>query len=199
MPTTDSRIDVYIRKAQPFAHDILREIRDIVHDACPDAEETMKWSFPHFDYKGVFCSMAAFKAHATFGFWKQQLLSERLAPGDRRALAGLDRIVSRDALPSRKTLVRIVKAAARMNDEGLKVVRPDRPARRAPRPPADLTAALAGNTRASATFKRFSPSQKREYVEWIVGAKQAATREKRVATAVEWLAEGKPRHWKYVR
>ena len=197
--TTDPRIDAYIRKSRPFAHDILRTLRDVVHAACPEAEENIKWSFPHFDYKGAFCSMAAFKAHVTFGFWKHTLLLERLSAADRRALDSVGRIVSRDELPPRNTLMRIVKTAARLNAEGIKEVRPPRPARPTPRAPSDLAAALAKDARASTTFKRFSPSQKREYVEWIVDAKQAATREKRVATAVDWMAEGKPRNWKYMK
>ena len=199
MPTTDPRIDAYIRNATPFAQPILVQLRDVLHHACPGVEENMKWSRPHFDYKGVFCGMAAFKAHVTFGFWKDALVRERLSQADRNAMAALDRIESTDDLPPRATIARIVKTAAILNDEGVKIARPERPKRAPARVPADLSKALTKNARASATFKRFSPSHKREYIEWIVEAKQTATREKRVATAVEWMAEGKPRHWKYVK
>jgi uncharacterized protein YdeI (YjbR/CyaY-like superfamily) len=197
MPTIDPRIDEYIRKAAPFAQPILREIRAAIHEACPDVQETIKWRMPSFDYKGIFCGMAAFKAHATFGFWKDSVLAKRLPKGDAEALARVGRLESVDDLPPKRTLIRIVKAAATLNDDGVKLVRP-RTNRPAPRPPADLVAALAKNPQASATFKAFSPSAKREYVEWITEAKQAATREKRLATAVQWIAEGKERNWKYM-
>ena len=67
MPKTDPRVNAYIAKAQPFAKPILIRFRKAVHAGCPDVTETMKWSFPHFDYKGVLCSTAAFKAHCACG------------------------------------------------------------------------------------------------------------------------------------
>jgi hypothetical protein len=199
MPTTDPRIDAYIRKAAPFAQPILEHLRAVVHDACPDVQETMKWSVPHFDYKGIFCSMAAFKTHATFGFWKGPLLAEKLPKVEETAMGQFGRVTSIDDLPSRKTLVNIVKAAATLNDQGVKMARPERQTPAPVRLPADLAKALAKNGRASAAFKAFSPSQKREYMDWIGEAKQPATRQRRLETAVEWIAEGKPRHWKYVK
>ena len=199
MPTTDPRIDAYIRKAAPFARPILTYLREVVHDACPEVEETMKWSFPHFDYKGMLCSMAAFKAHATFGFWKASVLAEQLPTVDEEAMGHIGRISSIDDLPARRTLTRIIKAAAKLNDARIKAARPPRVERAPVRAPGDLTSALGKNARASATFKAFSPSQKREYVEWLDEAKQSATREKRLATAVEWMAAGKQRNWKYLR
>jgi uncharacterized protein YdeI (YjbR/CyaY-like superfamily) len=197
MPKTDHRVDAYIRKAAPFAQPILTHLREVVHEACPGVEETMKWSFPHFDYKGMLCSMASFKAHAMFGFWKASLLAEHLPKTDEQTMGHFGRLTSVDDLPPRRTLVRIIKAAARLNDEGIKAERPARLERAPVKAPADLAAALAKNARAAASFKEFSPSQKREYVEWLDEAKQAATRQKRLATAVEWLSEGKTRNWKY--
>jgi hypothetical protein len=199
MGQPDPRVDAYIRNAAPFAQPILMHLRAVVHEACPDVEETWKWSFPHFDYKGIFCSMAAFKSHATFGFWKGSLLAEQLPAVEEKAMGQFGRIRSIDDLPPKRTLVRIIKAAARLNDEGLTVPRAPRTTAAAARPPADLKAALAKNARAAATFMQFSPSHRREYIEWIVGAKQAATRERRLATAMTWLAEGKPRNWKYMK
>jgi uncharacterized protein YdeI (YjbR/CyaY-like superfamily) len=199
MPTTDPRTDAYIRKAAPFARPILAYLREVVHDACPEVEETIKWSFPHFDYKGMLCSMAAFKAHATFGFWKASLLTEHLPMVDQQAVGHFGRISSIDDLPERRTLTRIIRAAAKLNDTGVKTARPLRVERAPVRAPGDLASALGKNARASATFKAFSASQKREYVEWLDEAKQSATREKRLATAVEWMAAGKPRNWKYIK
>jgi hypothetical protein len=199
MPTTDPRIDAYIRKAAPFAQPILSHLRTVIHEACPAVEETIKWSHPAFDYKGIFCGMASFKEHATFGFWKDSLLGDVLPKVDKTAMGSFGRLTSLDDLPSKAALVRIVKAAAKLNDQGVKMPRPSRQNRPAPRPPADLAAALTKNPRASATFKAFSPSQKREYVDWVVEAKQAATREKRLATAIGWMAQGKERNWKYMK
>lgn len=200
MPTIDPRVDAYIQKAQPFARPILTHLRTIVHQSCPEVVETIKWSNPAFEYKGPFCGFAAFKQHATFGFWKWELLKDRL-PGS----AGLNpanqfgRITSIDDLPSAKELARIIKAAAKLNDDGVKAP-PMR--RQGPRPalkaPPDLLKALAKNKKAQATFDAFPPGQRREYVEWVLDAKRAETRQQRITTAVEWMAEGKVRHWKYV-
>ena len=199
MPTIDPRVDAYVQKAAPFAQPILTHIRKVVHQACPGVQETMKWSFPHFDYKGIFCAMASFKSHATFGFWKGSLLAEKLPKVDSKAMGQFGRIASIDDLPSTATLVRIVKAAAKLNDDGVKVVRAPKAKKAAPRPPADLLAALKKQPKALAVFKAFSPGQQREYVEWITEAKQEATRSSRLTTAVGWIAEGKPRNWKYMK
>ena len=195
----DPRIDLYISKAQPFAQPILNRLRDAVHKGCPPVVETMKWSSPAFDYKGVFCSMAAFKQHAMFGFWKHQLLEDMLPKTDQRAFGAFGRITSIDEMPSQAAIVKIVKAAKKLNDEGVKVAR----AKKAPKPPvkvpAYLEAALRKAPKAAAAFKTLSPSHRREYVEWITDAKSDETRERRIAQAIEWIAAGKSRNWKYQR
>jgi uncharacterized protein YdeI (YjbR/CyaY-like superfamily) len=199
MPTVDPRIDAYIKSAAPFARPILSHLRTIVRTSCPDAQETMKWGHPHFDYKGIFCGMAAFKEHAAFNFWKGQLLSEKLPKVDEKAMGQFGRITSVADLPSDKTLSRLIKTAAKLNDEGVKVKRM-RPGRKAPlSPPADLLAALKKNKKAQTTYEAFPPGQQREYIEWVTEAKQEATRAKRLATAIEWMAEGKQRNWKYMK
>jgi uncharacterized protein YdeI (YjbR/CyaY-like superfamily) len=196
----DPRIDAYIRKSQPFAQPILTHLRALVHKAVPGVEETMKWSTPAFEYKGPFCSFAAFKQHATFGFWKAALLKDELpASGETINPANqFGRLTSIGDLPGDKELMRIIKVAAKLNDDGVKTP----PMRKGPRPelkaPADLVAALARNKKARATYDGFPPGQRREYIAWVTEAKQAATREQRIKTAVEWMAEGKPRHWKYL-
>jgi uncharacterized protein YdeI (YjbR/CyaY-like superfamily) len=200
MPKIDPRIDAYIRKAKPFAQPILTHIRKVVHAAVPGVEETMKWSSPHFDYKGMFCGMAAFKAHVGLGFWKGALLQEHLpGPGGLSSAGQFGKIASLADLPSDRDLARILKIAKKLNDDDVKAP----PMRKGPRPalkaPADLQAALARNKKAKATFEGFAPGQRREYIAWVTEAKQAATREARIKTAVEWMAEGKIRHWKYVK
>jgi uncharacterized protein YdeI (YjbR/CyaY-like superfamily) len=198
MGKKDPRVDAYIKKAAPFAQPILTEFREIVHGACPDVEETMKWSFPHFDYKGVMCSMAAFKAHAAFGFWKGSLVTG--GPRQEDAMGHFGRITKRSDLPSKAVLAGYVKKAARLNDQGIKAprVRKSAPAKPA-KAPADLTAALKKNARAKKGYESLSPSHKREYVEWITEAKAAETRARRLAQAIEWMAGGKSRNWKYER
>ena len=198
MPKKDPRVDAYIKKAQPFAQPILTHIRKVVHTAVPGVEETMKWSSPHFDYKGIFCGMAAFKEHVGFGFWKAGLMKDVL-PGSGLSAAGqFGKISSIKDLPSDKELTKIIKAAKKLNDDEVKAP----PMRKGPRPalkaPSDLLAAIEKNKKAKATFERFPPGQRRDYIEWVIEAKQAATREKRITTAVEWMAEGKPRNWKYM-
>jgi uncharacterized protein YdeI (YjbR/CyaY-like superfamily) len=198
MGTRDARVDAYIAKSADFAQPILAHLRELVHSVCPDVEETMKWSFPNFMYKGMLCNMASFKEHCAFGFWKGSLM----VASDGRAEEGmghLGRITKLSDLPSKKILTGYIKKAMELNDKGIKKAAPPKP--KAPKQvvvPDYLEQALQANAAARATFERFSPSHKREYVEWITEAKTEATRIKRLQTALEWMAEGKPRNWKYM-
>ena len=198
MPTIDPRVDAYIdNKAADFAKPILRHLRKLVHEACPDVVETWKWSFPHFDYKGVMCSMASFKQHCAFGFWKQSLMESDAIPAEKTAMGTFGRITSLDDLPDDKTMIALVKQAVKLNDDGVKIERKPPTTNKDLVVPEILTAALEQNLAASEHFNAFPYSKKKDYVEWITEAKSDATREKRLATTIEWLAEGKARHWKY--
>ncbi|HEY1992190.1 MAG TPA: YdeI/OmpD-associated family protein [Gammaproteobacteria bacterium] len=193
MGKQDPRVDAYIAKAQPFAQPILKHIRKLVHKADPGIEETLKWGMPSFVHAGIVCNMAAFRHHCAFGFWKSKLI---LKPED-EGMGSFGKLTSRKDLPSDAKLLGYIKKAVRLNREGVKV--PARAKRKAAplRVPAYLAAALRRDAKAAATFKALSTSQRNEYVEWIAGAKQEATRQKRLATALEWLAEGKSYNWRY--
>lgn len=193
----DTRIDDYIAKQAPFAQPILTHLRDAVHAACPDAEETIKWSMPAFVYKGrPLAHMAAFKAHATFGFWRgKEVLGETGA--ERDAMGQFGRIAAIADLPDHATLAALIRKAAALTDGGDKPTRAKAAPKASLAAPDDLLAALAANRTAAATFDGFPPGARRDYVEWVVEAKRPETRAKRVTQAVEWLAEGKKRHWKY--
>ncbi len=198
MGKRDPRVDAYIAKSAGFAQPILTEIREAVHASCPDVEEAMKWSFPHFIYKGMLCSMAAFTQHAALGFWKGSLVLGREKNAD--AMGQFGRITKRSDLPSGKILAGYIRKAAALNDQGVKV--PRTPRRVAPtvlKVPADLAAALKKSQKAHAGFAGLSPSHRREYVDWIIEAKSDQTRARRLAQAVAWMAEGKSRNWKYER
>ena len=200
MPTTDPRIDAYIAKAPEFARPILTHIREVVHTAIPDVEETVKWGSPHFMYRGMIGGMGAFRHHCAFGLWKAKLIPGVGAGDDAEAAAGsFGRITSIRDLPSKRALIGFVREAARLNEEGVKA--PAQRKAKGPRPdlpvPPELTAALARNRKARETFEAFSPSHRREYSEWIGEAKSEETRTRRLAQAIEWLAEGKSRNWKY--
>jgi hypothetical protein len=199
MSARDPRIDAYIARAQPFARPILERIRNAVHVACPDAIETVKWSMPAFEYKGPLVGMAAFKAHATLGFWKASLM--KTVPQDRRgqAMGHFGRFESIDDVPSETALVRMIREAAALNESGAKVPKKRAAPKPAPRAPAYLLAALKKNRKALAAWQAFPPSHQREYIEWITEAKTDATRDRRLTTAVEWIANGKGRNWKYER
>ena len=199
MASRDPRVDAYIKKAAPFAQPILVRLRDVVHRACPDVVEGTKWSSPHFDYKGIFCSMAAFKAHCMFGFWKHTLIDARLSSADKPALAQLGRMTSIDDLPDDRALIRIIQTAARLNDEGVKVTRAPAKKKAPLKVPTYFMAAVKKNKKALAAFSEFSPSHKREYVEWVTEAKTDDTRDRRLSTAVAWMSEGRSRNWKYER
>jgi uncharacterized protein YdeI (YjbR/CyaY-like superfamily) len=200
MGTRDPRIDAYIAKSAEFARPILVHLREVVHAACPDVNECMKWSFPHFEHQGVLCSMAGFKRHCSMGFWKNALLVESADAKTAKALDKLGRITEVDDLPKDAELTRLIKKAARLNEDGVKL--PKKPQSKKPKAlevPDYFLAALKKNKKALAAFEKFSPSHKKEYVEWIVEAKREETRTSRIAQAIEWMAEGKSRHWKYVR
>lgn len=202
MPTKDLRIDAYIDKSADFAKPILRHLRKLVHMACPEVEETIKWSFACFDYKGIFCSMAAFKEHCTFGFWKTALMSDPngiLSEKKHEAMGSLGRITCMEDLPPDKIIINFIKDAKRLNDEGIKLPpRQKKPAKELIIPN-DLQRGLQKNKAAKSHFDQFSPSKKKEYVEWINEAKTETTRNKRLSTAIEWISEGKGRNWKYER
>jgi uncharacterized protein YdeI (YjbR/CyaY-like superfamily) len=197
MGKKDPRIDAYIARTADFAKPILNHLRRLVHEACPEVEETLKWNFPHFLHQGMLCGMAAFKAHCTFGFWKGALIVAQNKNGE-EAMGQFGRITSLSDLPSEKILIGYIKQAIHLNEAGIKV-----PARSKPEKKKELIvpdyfmAALKKNKKALESFENFSYSHKREYVEWITEAKREETRTKRMETALEWLAKGKARHWKY--
>jgi uncharacterized protein YdeI (YjbR/CyaY-like superfamily) len=194
MTKKDPRIDAYIEKAADFAKPILKHLRKVVHKGCPEVEETMKWSMPHFDYKGPLAGMAAFKAHCAFGFWKGSLI----VPGSKEAMGQFGCITKIADLPKEDALVGYVRKAVELNDRKVKVPRPVKHERKEIPMPADLAAALRKNAKARTTYEAFRPSHQREYLEWITEAKTDETRRKRLETAVEWMSEGKPRNWKYM-
>ena len=193
-------VDTYIAKAAPFARPILEKIRKAYHKAHPDVTETIKWGVPHFDYKGPLGSMAGFKQHVGYGFWKAKLMDDThgLFAASEHAMGGM-KVTNLRELPSEKVLVEYIRQAIRLNEEGVKVVRSKRGAVERPEVPADLAAALKKNVSARKTYESFPPSGQREYVEWITEAKQEATRQRRLETAIEWMTEGKPRNWKYMK
>lgn len=195
-----ARIDAYIAKSADFAKPILRKIRKLFHQGCPQLEEQIKWGCPHFDYKGMLGGMAAFKNHVSFGFWKSRLMSDPkklFATGPKASMCVIKAGAPAD-LPPDRVFIQYVKEAAALNDADVKAPRTPAKTRKQPRTPADLTAALKKNAKARATFAAFSPGHKREYVTWLTEAKRDETRRKRLATAIEWMADGKPRNWKYM-
>jgi uncharacterized protein YdeI (YjbR/CyaY-like superfamily) len=201
MEQYDPRVDAYIAKSAPFAQPILMHLRQLVHTAAPQIAETMKWGFPFFDYKGPVCQMAAFKEHMGFGFWKQKQLNDpgKLIKEEDGTAGSFGKIATLSDLPSDEILIDFIHQAIQLNEpENKKPTIKKETAPKAPiEMPADFAGLLATNPAALEVYHNFSPSSKREYLEWIVDAKSAATRQKRMETAVEWISEGKTRHWKY--
>lgn len=203
MKKKDKRIDDYMEAAQPFAKPILKQLRKLIHQACAEVEETIKWSMASFEYKGLFINFAAFKKHCVFGFWKANLMDDKhgylqpIANKGGEAMGNFGRITSRNDLPPDKVILDYIKQAKRLNDEGIKVP-PKTSGREQLEAPDYMLAAIRKNKKAWTTFSGFSPSNKRDYVEWITEAKTETTRDKRLAQAIAWMAEGKPRNWKYM-
>ncbi|CAN7285626.1 YdeI/OmpD-associated family protein [Pseudoxanthomonas sp. LjRoot143] len=199
MSAHDPRVDAYIAKAAPFARPILAHLRAVVHAACPSVQEDIKWSMPSFQYGGrILCQMAAFKQHASFGFWQHAAVTEGKA---RDGMGSLGRLATIEDVPSKRELTALLRKAMALIDEGAaSTATRAKPAPRAAlEAPADLRDALAGNPGAKATFDGFSASARRDYIEWITEAKREDTRARRLAQAIEWIAEGKLRNWKYAR
>jgi len=197
MLATDARIDAYIEKSADFAQPILIHLRKLIHKACPDVKETVKWSMPSFEYKGILCGFAAFKQHCTFGFWKQSLMETDAFPKNKTAMGSFGRITSLKDLPSDKVMIELIHQAMELNEKGVKVPKEQATGKKDLVVPEELTKVLSKNKKAKTVFDNFSYSQKKEYVEWIIEAKTEPTRNKRLATTVEWLSEGKRRNWKY--
>jgi uncharacterized protein YdeI (YjbR/CyaY-like superfamily) len=202
MGKREKSVDEYISKSKDFAKPILKHIRGLVHKGCPGVEEKMKWSFPTFNYKGsILCNMAAFKQHATFGFWKVSLLRSKgvLPEADESAMGQFGKITKISDLPSDKVILTIIKEAVKLTDAGIKISRKKKAEKKELVVPDYFAKALDKNKKAKKNFDNFSPSHKREYIEWITEAKTEETRNKRINTSIEWMSEGKPRNWKYMK
>jgi uncharacterized protein YdeI (YjbR/CyaY-like superfamily) len=195
------KVDAYIAKAAPFAQPVLEHLRELVHKGCPEVEETLKWSMPSFEYKGqILAHMAAFKAHCSFGLWGSKMAALMRKDGvlSGEGMGTFGKISSVKDLPSNRAMLGYIRQAAAFVDAGSKTMeRKPKVVKAEAEVPVELAAALKKNKAAGLTFAAFSPGCRREYVDWIVEAKRPETREKRVAQAVEWMAEGKQRNWKY--
>lgn len=194
-------IDAYISRTAAFAQPILNHLRALVHKACPQVEEKMKWSFPHFDYKGeMMCSMAAFKQYAGLGFWKAALMKDPLLIENAKSevsMGHLGKLTSLKDLPADKKILAWVKEAMELTDRGIKLVSTKTAEKKELVVPDYFTEALRKNKKAAAVFHKFAISHKKEYLKWISEAKSEETRNKRMSTALQWMVEGKSRNWKY--
>lgn len=206
MPARDKRVDAYIANSAEFARPILQHLRDLVHKGCPNVQEEMKWSRPFFLYRDVIlCNVSAFKQHCSFGFWGAEIGKTLQAGGMLQdgGMGSLGRITGLKDLPSDKKLLDYIRQAARFIDEGKgenrivvarRIAKPVKPPLEVP---LEFTTALSKNKAATKVFDAFSPSCKREYVEWIAEARRPETRDRRIAQAIDWIADGKQRNWKY--
>jgi uncharacterized protein YdeI (YjbR/CyaY-like superfamily) len=194
--TRDPRIDAYIAKSQPFARPILEKVRARVHAVLPEVEETMKWSMPTYTVGGkIVLITSAFKAHAALNFWRGQEIGDGSPKAG--AMGQFGRLTSVEDLPPDTELDALIGEAAALAKTAPAPRKTKHEPKPAPEMHPDFASALAKADKAKSTFDNFPPSCRREYLEWISEAKREETRNKRIATAVEWLAEGKRRNWKY--
>lgn len=202
MKNTSPEVDAHIAKSADSAQPILKKIRQLFHQACPEIEETIKRSSPFFEFKGIVGNMAAVKKHVSYGFWKAGLMSdpERLFDSAGNSEMAVLKASSLDDLPSDRILQAYIKEALELNKKGGRIARPKpKPVKRELEIPDYFITAISRNKQALATFEGFSYTNRKEYVEWVIEAKREAKREKRLATAIEWMAAGKPRNWKYMK
>src|SRR5271170_4224894 len=208
MPTANfnPKVDAYLARVRPFALPIMEYLRELIHKGCPGVEETIKWSRPFFEYRGaILCNISAFNEHCSFGFWGQEIGAVLREAGvvQEGGMGSIGRITSIKDLPSSKQMLSLIRQAAAFVDRGeyTSPIAARRKVVKAPKPPikmpAEFAKALKRNKKAAAVFAAFSPSCKREYLEWIADAKRPETRDKRSVTATAWIAQGKQRNWKY--
>lgn len=191
----EPRVDAYIAGAAPFAQPILAHLRDLVHRASPEIDEAIKWSMPMFVYRGkIVANLAAFKAHAAFGTWQRDAVGKQ--EPRKEGMGRLGKLTGLDSLPPDDTIVALVRTAMAQVDAGGSI-HARRVAKPMPAMPDDLAAALTAAPAAAAGFAAFTPGARRDYLDWVIDAKAPATRAMRIATTVEWSAEGKKRNWKY--
>jgi uncharacterized protein YdeI (YjbR/CyaY-like superfamily) len=200
----DKRIDAYVENARDFAKPILNYLRSAVHKACPDVRETIKWGSPHFEYEGkILCAMASFHSHSAFVFRLGSMMKDprglMQTTGEKTGMGHFGRIKDVKDLPTEKVLIQYIKEAMSLTEMGVKVPKAKASARKELVVPDDFIKVLKKNKMAYANFQDFTYSNKKEYVEWITEAKTSETRDKRIATSVEWLEEGKARNWKYMK
>jgi uncharacterized protein YdeI (YjbR/CyaY-like superfamily) len=196
MGVKDPRVDAYIEESADFARPILSHMRDVVHEACPDVEETIKWGFPHFMFKGILCSMASFKQHCALGFWKGSLIVEGDESRSEEAMGQFGRIQSLEDLPPEDTLLAYIKKAMELNEKGIQPKK-KKAARADFEMPDDFETALREQSGVWDAFEAMPPSHRREYLEWITSARREDTRCRRIAKAVAQISDGKSLHWKY--
>jgi len=195
------QVDAYIAKSALFAQPILSHLRELVHQACPEGKEVIKWGFPCFEYKGMLCNMAAFKQHCAFGFWKASLIKDPqnfLQPTNRESMGNFHRITSLKDLPPDKILLDFIRQARELNEKGIKrEVKNTPPGSKQIVTPVYFKKILKQNKKAETVFEKFSYSHRKEYIQWFEEAKAEDTRIKRMVQALAWIAEGKGRNWKY--
>ncbi len=193
----DPRIDAYIDQQADFAQPILIWLRERVHAGCPEVGESIKWGMPFFSHGGrPLANMAAFKAHASFGFWNR----DQMTTGkEGEAMGQFGRITSLADLPDSAAMEAQIRSVIALIDAGPQPRRAIKASKPAAEVPPALAEALARDPAAATVFDAFPPSCRREYCEWIADAKRDATRDKRVAEAIEWIRDGKRRNWKYER
>ncbi len=195
--------DAYLAEAAPFAREILTYLRAMVHETCPEITETIKWGFPHFEYHGaVLCSMAGFKQHASFGFRLGKEIEQslgRMVINDKTGMGNFGLLRSLNDLPHADVLRSYLLEGMRLIDKGVKATRPKQEVDDQIFVPMYLAKAIAENEKVRSVFDSFSPGKRKEYIQWITEAKTEETRLKRLGQALEWIAEGKSRNWKYER
>jgi uncharacterized protein YdeI (YjbR/CyaY-like superfamily) len=201
MTQFDLKVDEYFAKAEDFAKPVLQHWRQLIHDTCPDVVEAIKWGFPHFDYKGDFMFViASYKNHCSFSFIKAELMSD-VSLKESKVLKPVQRflgkVTSLADLPPDDEFIKLLKEAMVLNEKGIKVVAPKSDKTKVFETPAYFLEKLATNAKAKEIFESKSDSFRKDYIIWITDAKTDATRQKRMDEALEWIAEGKGRFWKY--
>lgn len=193
-------VNQYILNSADFAHPILEHLRALVHFACPEIEETIKWGFPNFTYKNKnLCSMAAFKAHCAFTFWNADVLEHQglLRRSEKAAMGHLGKMTSLEDIPDEDFMIELIRASKADIDAGVKIVKKQTTQKEDIQVPPEFEAALRTNVNMAKHFNAFSPSKKKDYLLWFAEAKTETTLNKRIQTAIEWISEGKTRNWKY--
>lgn len=189
------KISQYIESADVKKKEILQRLRDFLNRDDFGLTEDWKWHAPNFNSNGMVCWLAFFKSHVGLNFFKGSLIEDLHGLYDNASMDKGNRIIKYKTINeiNENLLEYYIYEAIKHNKEGAKITSKKVEIE----VPKDLAKALEKDIMAKDFFTNLAPGYKRDYIDWIISAKQEKTRLKRLETTLEWLGQGKKKNWRY--